>query len=222
MVRLHWVKVWAIKAEQVRASLDLAGILLKASWKRRLMCSTPGTAQKFSPVFISDSGATQGFAEAGQVQWGENQGHFRAKIHFSAGCVSSITAGNGLFCRNLCTGDLWVISYPGKAEFVCSVPVQPLSSSKKKVPSQQLNSKIISLLLPALNFSNTNLQLQRLWWKHFQMSCNFGEGSFDTGWTIQDTHTHTGILILGKCALEITMEQEWLHLQYLHEDTNPS
>lgn len=38
MARLHWVKTGDIKTQQVRASLALAGILLKAFWKIRLMC----------------------------------------------------------------------------------------------------------------------------------------------------------------------------------------
>lgn len=168
MVRLHWIKVWDIKTEQVRDSFDSSGILFKAFWKRRLMCPIPGTAQKFPPSFISDSGpaATQSFGEAGASSVrGESRPFQSQNSLLSRLCLIHQLQGMDSPAGNLCVGDLCVILYPEKADFVCSVIATTSVLIKRGIQTSNWTAELSPCFSQALDFSNnTNLQFPSSPW----------------------------------------------------------
>lgn len=226
MVRLHWIKVWDIKTEQVRDSFDSSGILFKAFWKRRLMCPIPGTAQKFPPIiyfWFRSSSHSKLWRGRGKFSEKRNQGHFRAKIHFSAGCVSSISCREWTLLQEICVWVTSVLFYTQRKQILCvQWLLQPLSSSKEgsKPAIEQQNYHLasprlwISVTTPTCS-SPAVPELQRLWWKHFQMCWP----SVNNPGNSHHWNTDLG----GTCPGNyrgITVEQEQLHPQYFHEDTN--
>lgn len=152
----------------VRASLDLA-FWLKLSEKQDWCASIPGSAQKFSPAFLSDPGAGSFHSPNSPLSSLCLIHHCRASVQGSP--LGDFTARKGRVC---------VFSD------CCS-----LCPHQNQDPRQQLNSKTISLLLwISVTPTCSSPELQRLWVKTFQMCCSSGEGSPDTGGTIQDTQHH--------------------------------
>lgn len=155
MVRLHWIKVWDIKTEQVRDSFDSSGILFKAFWKRRLMCPIPGTAQKFPPIiYFWFRSSSHSKLWRGRGKFSEKRIKAISEPKFTSQQVVShpSAAGNGLSCRKSVCG--WPLCYfiPRESRFCVFSDCYNLCPHQKKDPNQQLNSRIITLLLPGSGF----------------------------------------------------------------------
>lgn len=157
MVRLHWVKVWDIKTEQVRDSFDSSGILFKAFWKRRLMCPHSRKCSEVSPIiyfWFRSSSHSKLWRGRGKLSEKRIKAILGPKFTSQQVVSHPSAAGNGLFLQEICAWVTSVLFHTQRRQILCvQWLLQPLSSSKKKKdPSQQLNSKIISLLLPGSGF----------------------------------------------------------------------
>lgn len=179
----------------MRASLDLAGILFKAFWKIKLMCPHSRKSEVLPSIYFWFRGT---FSE----QWGENQGHCRAKFpsqqvvpHPSAQGMDS-----GLFI-------------PRKSRF-CTFSdccnLCPHHTEPKPAPEQQ-NPLLAS---PSCAFQwHQPAAAQHPWAAEalseaFPNCCSSGQGLADTGITIQGSHS-TAARIFGEMCPGNDRGSQW-------------
>lgn len=187
MVRLHWVKVWDIKTEQVRDSFDSSGILFKAFWKRRLMCPHSRNCSEVSPIiYFWFRSSSHSKLRRGRGKLSEKRIKAILEPKFTSQQVVShpSAAGNGLFLQEIWAWVTSVLFHTQRRQILCvQWLLQPLSSSKKKGSKPAIEQQNHLLASPRLWISVTPTcsspagpELQGLWWKHFQTCCDFGEG----------------------------------------------
>lgn len=145
------------KLSKWETALTHLAFCLKLSEKERLMCPHSRNCSEVSPIiyfWFRSSSHSKLWRGRGKLSEKRIKAILEPKFTSQQVVSHPSAAGNGLFLQEICAWVTSVLFHTQRRQILCvQWLLQPLSSSKKKTdPSQQLNSKIISLLLPGSGF----------------------------------------------------------------------